>query len=196
MDKIDSIEELTNPKFVKPIKINYTSNNQKRVWEAVISHDSVSILLYHTQKKAFIVVKQLRVAVLNANKKDGKIHELCAGIVDKNLPNIEIAREEVLEECGYDVPLENISKINSFYTSVGISGALQTFYYATCDDSMKVSEGGGLEDENIEVIYIPLEKAKEFLFDETQQKNSGIMMAFYWFFETIQKQLWVKRKVI
>ena len=183
MAKIDSISELKEPAFIKPILINYTLKNVKKRWEAVISHDSVSILLYHTDKKAFIVVKQLRAPVLNANKRDGMMHELCAGIVDKDIPNIQIAQEEVLEECGYDVPLESIEKVTSFYTSVGISGAEQTLYYATCNDSLKVTEGGGLADEDIEVIYIPLLQAKKFMLDESFQKTPGMMMAFYWFFD-------------
>lgn len=183
MVKIDSIKELKNPNFIKPIEINYTLKEQKRVWEAVISHDSVATLLYHTDKKAFVIVKQFRAPVLNANKSDGMMHELCAGIVDKNIPNIEIAREEVLEECGYDIPVESIERISALYTSVGISGAKQTFYYATCDDNMKVSEGGGLVEEDIEVVYIPLLKAKKWMFDESFQKTPGMMMAFYWFFE-------------
>lgn len=37
--------------------------------------------------------------------------ELCAGTVDKNKPLIEIAREEVLEECGYDVPISKIEEV-------------------------------------------------------------------------------------
>ena len=40
--------------------------------------------------------------------------ELCAGIVDKQKPLAEIAQEEVLEECGYQVPLENIRKVTSY----------------------------------------------------------------------------------
>ena len=39
--------------------------------------------------------------------------ELCSGIVDKDKPVASIAKEEILEECGYDVPLENIRKITS-----------------------------------------------------------------------------------
>jgi len=183
MDKIDSISTLENPKFVKPIQINYTQNNTKKVWEAVITHDSVSILLWHTQKKAFVVVKQLRPAVLNQNQTDGTMYELCAGIIDKNTSDIQIAKEEVLEECGFDIAVENIQRISSFYTSVGISGAKQTLYYAECDDSMKVSEGGGLAEEEIEVIYIALEDVKDFMFDEQYQKTPGMMMGFYWFFE-------------
>lgn len=188
MSSIDNISELTNPKFIKPIKIDYTNNGKKRVWEAVISHDSVSILLYHTQKNALIIVKQLRVPVLNANKTSGMMHELCAGIVDKNTTKVQIAKEEVLEECGYDIPLQNIKKITSFYTSVGISGAEQTLYYAECDDSMKLNNGGGLEEEDIEVLYIPLSEAKKFMFDESYQKTPGLIMGFYWFFDSISHE--------
>lgn len=186
MDKIDSITELKNPKFIKPIKINYTQNGTKREWEAVISHDSVSILLWHKEKEAFIVVKQLRAPILNANKINGEMYELCAGIVDKETTDVQIAKEEILEECGYDVPVETLQKISTFYTSVGISGASQTLYYAECDDSMKATDGGGLHEEEIEVIYIPLKDAKEFMFDETYQKTPGMMMAFYWFFDNIR----------
>ncbi|MFT7003034.1 MAG: UDP-sugar diphosphatase [Sulfurimonas sp.] len=195
VSKIDSIHELSNPKFIQPIKINYTQNKKKKVWEAVISHDSVAILLYHTQKKAFVIVKQLRVPVLNANKTDGMTHELCAGIVDKNIKNIEIAREEVLEECGYNIAVETIEEITSYYTSVGISGAKQTFYFAQVDDSMRVNDGGGLGDEEIEVLYIPLHKAKEFMFDESYQKTPGLMMGFYWFFDAISHERMVLKEL-
>jgi UDP-sugar diphosphatase len=188
MSKIDSVEPLTNPNFIKPIKINYTLKNSKKTWEAVISHDSVSILLYHTQKKAFVAVKQLRAPVLNANKIDGMMYELCAGIVDKNLLHVEIAKEEILEECGYDVLVKNIEKISSFYTSVGISGAQQTLFYCEIDETMRVNAGGGLADEDIEVIFIPIDEAKEFMFDESYQKTPGMMMAFYWWFDNREKR--------
>ncbi|MDF1874293.1 NUDIX hydrolase [Sulfurimonas sp. SAG-AH-194-I05] len=183
MVKIDSITELKNPKFIKPIQINYTLNDTPKIWEAVIAHDSVAILLWHEEKRAFILVKQFRAPVLNSNKVDGMMYELCAGIIDKDASNIQIAKEEIFEECGYDVPLERIQEVSTFYTSVGISGTQQTLYYAVCNDSMKINEGGGLIEEDIEVIYIPLEDAKAFMFDETYKKTSGLLMAFYWFFD-------------
>lgn len=40
--------------------------------------------------------------------------ELCAGIVDKSKSLREIAQEEVLEECGYNVPLERIEQIMTY----------------------------------------------------------------------------------
>lgn len=185
--KINSIQNLENPKFVKPILINYLHKGVEKKWEAVLTHDSVASLIWHKQKDAFILVKQLRATVLNQNKEDGMMYELCAGIVDKNISNIEIVKEEILEECGYDIPLENIQKISSFYTSVGISGTFQTLYYAQCDENMKISCGGGLEDEDIEVVYIPTKDAKKFMFDERYQKTTGVVMAFYWFFDNIKK---------
>ncbi|MEN8302721.1 MAG: NUDIX domain-containing protein [Campylobacterota bacterium] len=183
MDKIDSITELKNPSFIKPLLINYTQKGVQKKWEAVISHDSVSILLWHREKDAFVVVKQLRPAVLNMTKTDGMMHELCAGIIDKSVSNVQIAKEEILEECGYDVPVENLDYITTFYTSVGISGASQILYYAELDESMKIAEGGGLHEEEIEVVYIPTEDAKKFMFDTSYKKTPGMMMAFYWFFD-------------
>ncbi len=189
MVKIDSVIPLEQPKFIKPLRINYTQNNIQKTWEAVQSHDSVSVLLYHSTKKAFVLVKQLRVTVLNANKTDGYTYELCAGIIDKKLSDKEIAKEEVLEECGYDIPLQYIQKVTSYYTSVGISGARQTLYFSICDESMRINDGGGLEDEEIEVIYLPLSEAKAFMFDESFQKTPGLIMAFYWFFDNITQTL-------
>lgn len=39
--------------------------------------------------------------------------EMCAGLVDKKLSLVQIAKEEVQEECGYDAPLENFEVIVS-----------------------------------------------------------------------------------
>ena len=41
----------------------------------------------------------------------GVTYEMCAGIVDKDCSVEQIAKEEVLEECGYDVPLRHLEKI-------------------------------------------------------------------------------------
>lgn len=45
----------------------------------------------------------------------GVTYELCAGLVDKpELSLEEIARQEVLEECGYDVPASKLKRITSY----------------------------------------------------------------------------------
>ena len=43
----------------------------------------------------------------------GVTYELCAGIVDKDLPLDAIAQEEVLEETGYSVPVAQLERVTS-----------------------------------------------------------------------------------
>lgn len=40
--------------------------------------------------------------------------ELCAGIVDKDLSLKEIAREEILEECGFNVSSDRIEDVMTY----------------------------------------------------------------------------------
>lgn len=43
----------------------------------------------------------------------GVTYELCAGIIDKNLPIEKIAQEEVLEETGYMIRPEDLERVTS-----------------------------------------------------------------------------------
>jgi len=177
-----NLTPLEEGKFIKTALATYEQNNIKKTWEVIHAHDSVAILLYDKEKNAFILVKQFRPAVYMTNK-NGLTVELCAGIVDKEASLVQIAKEEIEEECGYDVPIERISKITSIYSSVGFAGAKQTLYYAEVSEAMRVSEGGGIEGEQIEVIFLPLKEVKKFMYDESIAKTTGIMFAFMWWFE-------------
>jgi len=179
-----TLQPLENPEYISTSLATFTQNGFKRDWEVVQAHDSVAILIYHTQKDAFVLVKQFRPAVY-LNNDDGMTVELCAGIVDKKLSLVEIAKEEIEEECGFDVPLEKIEDITSFHISVGFAGSKQMLYYAKVDESMKVSEGGGVDDEQIEVVYLSLTKAKALIYDESIAKTPGLMFAFMWYFDRL-----------
>lgn len=178
-----SISTLTDNRYVRPVQLDYIQNGKARTWEAVKAHDSVAILLYHLGHQAFLLVKQFRAPVHMNHPQFTCTHELCAGIVDKNATLEQIAKEEILEECGYDVPLQNISKISSFFTNVGISGNRQHLYFATIDDSCKVHGGGGIHTEEIILEYVHISSAMDFIYDESLAKTPGLMFAFYWFFE-------------
>ncbi len=184
-NKIENLkfEALENPNFVHPIKITYLQNKKPKVWEAVKSFDSVAILLYHEEKNSFLLVKQFRAPVYLNHSTKTYTYELCAGIVDKNKALNIIVKEEINEECGYEVPLDRIEKITSFYTNVGVSGSLQTLFFASIDESMKVHEGGGINDEEIELEFLPVKDYKEFIFDESKAKTPGLMFSFMWFME-------------
>ena len=176
------LNPLVNPEFIQTSLATYSQNGISKDWEIVQAHDSVAILIYHKEQKSFILVKQFRPAVY-LNNSDGMTVELCAGIVDKEHSLPQIAREEIEEECGYDVPLEKIERITSFYTSVGFAGSKQMLYYAEVDEGMKVSAGGGVDGEVIEVVTLSIHDAEDMIYDETIAKTPGLMFAFMWWFE-------------
>ena len=115
----------------------------------------------------------------------GLTYELCAGVVDSDNSYEQITKEEILEECGYDVPLSCIERITSYYSSVGVSGTYQVLFYAEVSDDMLVSGGGGSteEGEMIEVVYVPMEELQTFAFDETKLKPPSVMLAVMWFIQ-------------
>lgn len=184
--RVLKIEECVSSDYIKPKSMYYEHNSVAKRWDIVDTHNSVAILLYHKMLDSFVFVKQFRPSIYLKNK-DGFTYELCAGIVDKDKSLMEIAKEEVLEETGYDVPLDKLEKISSFYTAVGFAGGRQTLYFAILDDSMKVHNGGGVDDENIEVIYLKREETLQFMFDEDIATTSGLMFALMWYFRTYEK---------
>jgi len=180
------ISALKEQKYIQPVSIQYTQNGTQKTWEAVKSFDSVAVLLYHTEKDAFLLVKQFRPAILlNASRdvEEAYTYELCAGICDKDKSLEETAEEEIDEECGYKVDAQNIETITAFHTCVGISGAYQTLFYAKIDESMRIHDGGGDNTEEIELVWIPKSEAKSFLVDVKKPKTPGIGLAFYWWFD-------------
>lgn len=182
------IEECVNSQYIKPKSMYYLHNEVEKRWDIVDTHNSVAILLYHKALDSFVFVKQFRPSIYLKNH-DGFTYELCAGIVDKDKSLIEIAKEEILEETGYDVPLDKLEKISSFYTAVGFAGGRQTLYFVELDDSMQVNAGGGIENENIEVIYLKREDTLEFMFDESIATTSGLMFALMWYFRKYEPKL-------
>ncbi|MBN2767611.1 MAG: NUDIX domain-containing protein [Campylobacterales bacterium] len=173
---------LKKSQYIFPYLATYIQEGKQKTWEVVKAGDSVAILLYHKQKDAFVVVKQFRPATYANGHKNGMSVELCAGLVDKPLSLEQIAIEEIEEECGYKIISENITKITSFYTSVGFAGSKQTLYYAVIDESMRVSKGGGIDDELIEVLFLSRDEAKALMFDEETIKTPGLLFAFSWWF--------------
>lgn len=131
---------------------DYHLDGKKKKWDMVVSHASTACILYHKTLHAAVVVRQFRPPVyVSACKESGKLDlpitagftfELCAGILDKTKSVAQIAKEEILEECGFDVKLENIEEVSSFVSASGTSGSRQYMFFAEVDDSMKVADAG------------------------------------------------------
>ncbi|CAH2094261.1 unnamed protein product [Euphydryas editha] len=174
------ISPLPDSPYVKPFRFNYTQNGKEKTWDLLEVHDSVAIVVFNVSRKVMIFVKQFRPAIyyncIHPDDRESKVIdtekypaslgialEMCAGIIDKNKPVIQIAQEEVLEECGYNVPLDQLHKITSYRSGVGVQGSLQTFYYCEVTDDMKTEQGGGVDDEIIDVVEKTIPEIEEMV---------------------------------
>lgn len=201
MDKISNIiiKPLEKSIYLKPYTMHFQQNGIKRTWDLLTVHDSVAIILFNITRNVLVLVKQFRPAVYFGSipEEDRKIGqeidvikypaeigitiELCAGIVDKNLSVVEIAKEEVLEECGYDVPLSSLIKIGSYRSGVGTSASLQTAYYCEVTDDMKVNNGGGVDDEIIDIVEMTVDEIKKYITQGTIKSPPSFLFGIYWF---------------
>ena len=72
----------------------------------------------------------------------GVTYELCAGLVDKpDLSLEEIARQEVLEECGYDVPAAKLKRITSYRWAARVELKSEGFTATSSNESSEVFGG-------------------------------------------------------
>ena len=148
-------------------KITFDYLNDKGVWETQHreSYDrgnGAAILLYNPNKKTVILTKQFRMPTYMNGNEDGMMVEVCAGVLDGDEPE-KCAIKEAEEESGYKV--KSIEKVMETYMSPGAVTEILHLFIAEYTDEMKVSEGGGLDDEheNIEVIEMLFSDAIEMV---------------------------------
>ncbi|EHQ6978331.1 GDP-mannose pyrophosphatase NudK [Salmonella enterica subsp. enterica serovar Infantis] len=122
--------------------------------------NGATILLYNSTKKTVLLVRQFRVATWVNGNQDGMLIETCAGLLDNDEPEVCI-RKEAIEETGYDVG--EVRKIFELYMSPGGVTELIHFFITEYHDSERASIGGGVEDEEIEVLELPFSRALEMV---------------------------------
>ncbi|ECC9514474.1 GDP-mannose pyrophosphatase NudK [Salmonella enterica subsp. enterica] len=122
--------------------------------------NGATILLYNSTKKTVLLVRQFRVATWVNGNQDGMLIETCAGLLDNDEPEVCI-RKEAIEDTGYDVG--EVRKIFELYMSPGGVTELIHFFIAEYHDSEHASIGGGVEDEEIEVLELPFSRALEMV---------------------------------
>lgn len=134
----------------------------KQMREVYERGHGAGILLYNTTKKTVVLIKQFRLPTFLHDNKDGFIIEIPAGLLDADNPEQCIIRETE-EEVG--IRLKSVKKIYEGYSSPGVLTEKMHFFIGEYTDDMKVSEGGGLENEteDIEVLEIPFTEAVRML---------------------------------
>ena len=166
---IQKVEPCPNPKFSTINLVTAERDGEEFKWEMSPGHDTVHIAVFNTDTKKFILVKQVRVPVLVMDPDTkGEVIECCAGLVDKPGVDItQIAIEEVEEELGYRVQPDNIFEFFTVKSSVGKSGITSHLFMAEVSNADKVSEGGGLDSEDIEIVEVQDVEIMKYLLSVT-----------------------------
>ncbi len=122
--------------------------------------NGATILLYNREKKTVVLTRQFRVATWVNGNVDGMLIEACAGLLDADEPEV-CARKEAMEETGYLVG--DVEKLFELYMSPGGVTELIYFYLAEYTDAQREFAGGGIDDEDIDVLELPFAQALEMV---------------------------------
>ena len=146
--------------------------------EAYDRGNGAAILLYNTKKGSVVLTKQFRMPTYVNGNDDGMMIEVCAGLLDGDNP-ADCVRKETEEETGYKI--SNVKKVMQPYMSPGSVTEILYLFVGEYDESMKVSEGGGAENEteNIEVLELDFEKAMDMITTGEINDSKTIMLLQY-----------------
>jgi len=146
--------------------------------EAYDRGNGATILLYNKTSGNVILTRQFRLPTFINGNPDGMLIEACAGLLDKDNPE-DCIRRETEEETGYK--LTAVRKIFEAYMSPGSVTEILYFFVAEYNKDMKVNDGGGVahEQENIEVLEIPFEKALHMIDTGEIKDGKTIMLLQY-----------------
>jgi len=140
--------------------------------------NGATILLYNQQKSTVILTRQFRLPTFVNGNTCGMLVETCAGLLDADNAE-DCIRKETEEETGYKV--DKVRKIFEAYMSPGSVTEILYFFVAEYSDTMKVSDGGGLEheQENIEVLEFDFNRAYAMIDSGEIKDGKTIMLLQY-----------------
>lgn len=151
---------------------------EKQEREAYDRGNGAAILLYNSKKKTVVLTRQFRMPTYVNGNDDGMMIEVCAGLLDGDNP-ADCVRKETEEETGYKI--SNVQKVFQTYMSPGSVTEILYLFVGEYDESMKIGEGGGAEDEteNIEVLELDFDDAMKMVASGEIKDAKTIMLLQY-----------------
>lgn len=151
---------------------------QQQSREAYDRGNGAVILLYNISSQTVILTRQFRIPTYINGNESGMLIEACAGLLDQDSPQ-DCIRRETEEETGYQI--KEAQKIFEAYMSPGSVTEILHFFIAEYITNMKVSYGGGLEEEeeHIEILEIKIEDALHMIDTGEIKDGKTIMLLQY-----------------
>lgn len=176
-------EEILSDNWYTLRKITFDYQRVDGTWErqsreAYDRGNGATILLYNKEKQTVILTQQFRLPTYTNGNESGMLIEACAGLLDKDNAE-DCIKRETEEETGYKI--KSVKKIFEAYMSPGSVTEILYFFSAEYTADMKVSEGGGceVEQENIEVMEVPFQKALAMVSSGEIRDAKTIMLIQY-----------------
>ena len=138
--------------------------------------NGATILLYNRHKQTVVLVRQFRIATWINGNEDGMLIETCAGLLDSDEPE-ECVRKEAIEETGFEVG--EVRKLFELFMSPGGVTELIYFFVAEYDDTQRANDGGGVDDEDIEVLELPYHRALEMMANGEIRDGKAVILLQY-----------------
>ena len=170
--------------ILKRFTFNYLGKNgqwttQQR--EAYDRGNGATILLHNPQADTVILTRQFRLPTfVNGNQtgdsSDGMLIEACAGLLDDEHPDDAI-RRETEEETGYRI--QSLQKIMEAYMSPGSVTEKLFFYLAHYTADTERNAGGGIDEEEIEILELPVSQAMDMIQRGDIMDGKTIMLLQY-----------------
>ncbi|WP_413528181.1 GDP-mannose pyrophosphatase NudK [Rahnella inusitata] len=180
--KIENVQsELLSDNWYVLRKFSYdlikrNGERQPQTREVYDRGNGATILLYSKIKKTVLLIKQFRMPTYVNGNATGMLLETCAGLLDNDSPE-DCIRKEAIEETGFAVG--KVDKLFEAYMSPGSVTEIVHFFAAQYDESQRQNAGGGVEDEDIDVLEVPFAEALEMIKDGRIKDGKTIMLLQY-----------------
>ncbi|QBG07087.1 GDP-mannose pyrophosphatase NudK [Klebsiella huaxiensis] len=138
--------------------------------------NGATIMLYNRRKQSVVLVRQFRVATWINGNEDGMLIETCAGLLDNDEPEVCV-RKEAIEETGFEVG--EVRKLFELYMSPGGVTELIHFFIAEYSDAQRATDGGGVDDEEIDVLELPFSQALEMVTNGEIRDGKAVILLQY-----------------
>lgn len=162
-------------------KVHYRMRKPDGTWaartrEAYDRGNGATILLYDLQRRTVLLTRQFRLPTYVNGNASGMLLETCAGLLDADNPEDAI-RRETREETGYEIGA--VRKVFEAYMSPGSVTEILHFFVAEYSAAARVGDGGGVDDEDIEVVEMDFDAALAAIRSGAIRDGKTIMLLQY-----------------
>lgn len=152
-------------------KVTFDYRDSKGNWEPQIREvydrgNGAAVILYNKEFNTVILTEQLRIPTYFNGNNSGMLIEVCAGLLDNDDPETAI-KKEIEEETGYH--LSNVESVMDLYMSPGSVTETVHLFMAHYTAKDKLSKGGGVIEENEDILVHEYAFAKAYTMIKTRE---------------------------